>query len=174
MLRSCLKSLAYNLGYSVHCVRGLREMYCSSPDIRVVNAAIDAHDGERTLYTVEGPGVPDWAGGLASFDRTTVAKHEQYYPGLSGMIREEQVDCVTFDSVLKELSGDRLDVLQIDTEGADGFILSLFPFDRIRPAIVHFEIKHLDKAAQESAYDLLLKHGYHLARSGGEDMLAVQ
>jgi FkbM family methyltransferase len=154
-------------------VEGLRELYRGHPGIRIVNAAVDATTSERILYTVVGPAAPVWAGGLASFDRDTIVKHEHLCPGLSSMIHEEIVKCVPFESILADLPGDRLDVLQIDTEGADGLILALFPFERIRPAILHFEIKHLDKTAQEQAYDLLLKHGYRLARSGGEDMLAV-
>lgn len=154
-------------------VEGLRELYRDHPGIQIVNAAVDITAGERILYTVAGPDAPDWAGGLASFDRDTVVKHEHLCPGLSSMIQEETVRCLPFDILLAELPSDRLDILQIDTEGADGYILSLFPFERIRPAIVHFEIKHLDKAAQEQVYRLLLKFGYRLARSGGEDMVAV-
>jgi hypothetical protein len=71
------------------------------------------------------------------------------------------------------LSGDRLDLLQIDAEGADGYLLSLFPFDRVRPAIVQWEIKNMTRAEQEAALDLLCGHGYRICRSGGEDMLAV-
>jgi hypothetical protein len=44
---------------------------------------------------------------------------------------------------------------------------------QIRPAIVHYEIKHLDKRGQEEALERLLSFGYRVARSGGEDMLAV-
>jgi hypothetical protein len=68
---------------------------------------------------------------------------------------------------------DRLDLLQIDAEGADGFLLSLFPWARTKPAIVHWEIKNLTRAAQEAALDLVCGHGYRIARSGAEDMLAV-
>lgn len=153
--------------------QGLQQLYKDNPGIQIINAAVDAEQHQRSLYTVEGPNAPDWAGGLASFDRATVAKHAQWVPGLESMIREETIDCLTFDSILPRLPEGRLDVLQIDTEGADGFILSLFPFERMRPAIVHFEVKHLDKAEQETALNRLLGFGYRIARSGGEDMLAV-
>jgi len=155
-------------------VAGLRQLYADRPDIQVVQAALDAQAGQRTLYTVQGSNAPAWAGGLASFDRATVAKHETWCPGLSQMIHEEQVPCTPFAEVLQQLPGDRLDILQIDTEGADGFILSLFPFEKIQPAIVHFEIKHLSLPEQETVMNRLIAHGYKLARSGGEDMLAVK
>ena len=55
----------------------------------------------------------------------------------------------------------RFDLLQIDTEGAGAYILSLFPLDRIRPAIIQREVKHLTT------------HGYRIALSGDENMSAV-
>jgi hypothetical protein len=152
---------------------GLKSLYCENSGIRIVNAAVDTAPQQRSLYTVEGPNAPDWAGGLASFDRATVAKHSQWCPGLEAMIKEESIQCLTFDQILTDIPDGRIDILQIDTEGADGFILSLFPFDKIRPAIVHYEIKHLDKRVQEEAIERLLSFGYRVARSGGEDMLAV-
>ena len=51
------------------------------------------------------------------------------------MIASVPVECRTFDSVLALLPDASLDVLQIDVEGADGYLLSLFPFERLRPAI---------------------------------------
>jgi hypothetical protein len=68
----------------------------------------------------------------------------------------------------------RLDVLQIDAEGADGRILSSLPFDRLRPAIVHWEIKEMSKLEQEDALELLCSQGHLISRSGAEDMLAVR
>jgi hypothetical protein len=89
------------------------------------------------------------------------------------MIKEITVNCITFDDVMQKLASGPLDLLQIDAEGADGYILSLFPFDRVRPAIVHWESKNLTKRQQEEALDLLGRQGYRFARSGEEDMLAV-
>ena len=72
--------------------------------------------------------------------------------------------CVTFEDVMQKLSSGRLDLLQIDAEGADGYILSLFPFDRVRPAIVHWESKNLTRHQQEEALDILRRQGYRFAR----------
>ena len=152
----------------------LRALYAGNPRIEVLNAALDHQPDTRTLYTIaETPSTPTWAGGLASFDRVVIEKHADQIPGLAGMIREEAVPCVPFTSVLDRLATDRLDLLQIDTEGADGFILSLFPFARIKPAIVHWEVKHLTTRKREDAMDHLAAFGYRFAPSGGEDMLAV-
>jgi hypothetical protein len=53
-----------------------------------------------------------------------------------------QVNCLVFDDILDYLPENRLDLLQIDAEGADGYILSLFPFDRFKPAIIHWGTGH--------------------------------
>jgi hypothetical protein len=83
------------------------------------------------------------------------------------------VPCVSFDDVLGEL-GAVPDILQIDTEGADAFVLSLFPFERICPPIVHWEVKHLTTAQREEVLGRLSAFGYRFSPSGSEDMLAVK
>jgi FkbM family methyltransferase len=151
----------------------LRELYSRNGNILVLNAALDRSPGKRTLFTIESQHAPPWAGGLASFDRQTIVKHSELVPGLEEMIREETVQCICFEDVLKRLPSEKLDLLQIDTEGADAEILSLFPLDRIRPAIIHWEIKHLSKLQRESCLDRLAAYSYRFASSGGEDMMAV-
>ncbi len=151
----------------------LRELYAGAEGIVVLEAAIGAARGTRQLFTVECDDLPRWAGGMASFDRAHLLKHDYLFPGIADMIRELMVECVTFDDALSHLPARPLDLLQIDAEGADGHLLSLFPFGRVRPAIVHWESKNMSRAQQEAALDLVCGHGYRVARSGGEDMLAV-
>jgi len=151
----------------------LRELYSRNDRVIILQAALDRELGSRTLFTVESKTAPAWTGGLASFKRETIIKHSDLIPGLQGMIREETIDCITFDEVLRRLPSERIDLLQIDTEGADAYVLSLFPFDRVIPAIIHWEVKHLSKFQQEETLEMLYRRGYRLARSGAEDMLAV-
>ena len=110
----------------------------------------------------------------ASFERETIVKHSNLIPGLEGMIREETVSCIPFDDVLKRLPSERLDLLQIDTEGTDAYILSIFSFDRLLPAIIHWEVKHMIKTQREDCFDRLAGFSYRFAASGDEDMMAVQ
>jgi len=151
----------------------LRDLYRDNAGISILQAAVDQTRGSRTLYVVDSHGLPDWAGQLASFQREHIAKHAHLIPGIEDRIQTLEVECVTFLDVLDRLQTERLDILQIDAEGADGRLLSLFPFDRVKPAIIQWEIKNLSRAEQEAALELLCSHGYLVARSGGEDMLAV-
>jgi FkbM family methyltransferase len=152
----------------------LRELYRGNDRIVVLQAAVDRNAGRRSLFTVQSDSAPQWAGGMASFDRESIVKHSDLIPGLEEMIQEENVDCITFDDVLGNLRSDRLDLLQIDAEGADGYLLSLFPFGRVLPVIVHWEVKHLSIAQREECLDRLVSFGYRFALSGDEDMLAVR
>jgi FkbM family methyltransferase len=153
----------------------LRELYRENDRIVVLEAALDRQPGKRSLFTVDCDEFPKWAGGMASFDRTHIVRNSYLFPTFNAdtMISEIAVDCVSFDSVLEHVGSNRIDLLQIDAEGADGFVLSLFPFDRMQPAIIHWESKNMTKSQQEATLEMLRGHGYSFARSGKEDMLAV-
>ena len=152
----------------------LQELYVGNDRLTILQAAVDEKRGKRTLFTVESDSVPAWARGMASFQRDNIVKNSYLIPGVESMIKEITVNCITFDDVMEKIASADLDLLQIDAEGADGRILSLFPFSRVKPAIVHWESKNLHKQDQEEALDLLRGHGYRFARSGDEDMLAVR
>jgi FkbM family methyltransferase len=151
----------------------LRELYRGNDRIIILQAALDGKSGRRTLFTINSPNAPSWAGGLASFHRENIVKHSGLIPDLESVIREDSVDCVTFDKILEFMPNQQIDLLQIDTEGADGYILSLFPLDRVCPSIVHWEVKHLSTVQREECLKRLAKFGYRFAPSGEEDMLAV-
>jgi len=152
----------------------LRDLYRKNSDIVILQAALDSERKKRSLFIVDSGNAPRWAGGMASFDRAHIVKHEYLVPGLRDMVREILVDCIPFDDVISHLPSDRIDLLQIDAEGADGYILSLFPFERVRPAILHWERKNMTRKQQEGALDLVGRYGYRIAPSGDEDMLAMR
>lgn len=152
----------------------LRDLYCGNDRVVVLQAAIHRANGRRSLFTVESEHAPSWLGGLASFDRGHLAKHADLVPGLEEMISEEVVECVTFDEVLRLLPCERLDLLQIDTEGSDADVLDLFPLETLRPAIIHFEIAHLRKARREECLGRLAQYDYRFAPSGSQDMMALR
>jgi len=137
------------------------------------NAAVAESAGHLTLHTVDAEGLPAWCGGLASFSRDSIEKHEPLVPGLSRRIVSRQVPTVTFDEVLDALGAPELHVLQIDTEGFDAEVVGMFPFRRMRPAVVHFERKHLSPTALDRCLSRLSGFGYRFAYDGGEDMTAV-
>jgi FkbM family methyltransferase len=145
----------------------LRKLYRCNDRIIILQAALDRERGRRTFFTVESESAPAWTGMLASFQREHIVKHSRWAPGVESMIRERMVDCVTFDDILARMPDERLGLLQIDAEGADAYLLSLFPFDRVRPPILHQEIKHHTKVDNERCFQRLAGFGYRFALSGG-------
>ena len=150
----------------------LTENYKSQPQLRLMNAAIAEKPGSCTLYTLAGEGLPPWCEGMASFDRDVLLKHQYLISDLPSRIREEQVECVTFESMLPSDSSQEVDLLQVDTEGHDAQIIAMFPLERVKPSIIHFESKHIPKAELETCLERLADHRYVFARDGGEDMIA--
>jgi FkbM family methyltransferase len=152
----------------------LRQRYRGNERITIIQAALDDKCQRRAFFTVSSEAAPEWTAGLASFRREVILKHSSVIEGLETMIREEVVDCITFDEVLGKLPDERLDLLQIDAEGSDGYLLSLFPLDRIQPAIIHWEVSHLTKVERDVTFSRLAKYGYRFAPSGSADMIAVK
>jgi FkbM family methyltransferase len=152
----------------------LRTLYKDNDRVTIHQIAIDRKRGNRTLYAVDSSvlDIPQWAAGLASFDRSIVAKHEDQIPGLSTAIIEISVPCTTFDDILAGLPDEQVDFLQIDAEGADRLLLSMFPFHRLKPSIIHWETKHDTKQQKEETLSLLAGHGYRFA-AGDEDTTAI-
>jgi FkbM family methyltransferase len=152
----------------------LKILHAGNPHIQIVNAAIGRERGTAILYTVQGENLPEWCGGLASLSKESILKHRHLVPEIEDHLVAQEVNVMPFIDLFDSVGmKEQLDVLQIDAEGADGEILRLFPFNSSRPAIVHWEIKHLLKKEREDCLERLLNHGYHFASSGSEDMLAV-
>jgi FkbM family methyltransferase len=107
----------------------LRRLYEDNANIVILEAAVESERMTRTLYTMEGDTLPKWAGGMASLDREQILKQGYLFPGIERFIRELTGDCVPFgDIIAAHPDAKQLDLLQIDAEGADGRVLSLFPF----------------------------------------------
>jgi FkbM family methyltransferase len=126
------------------------------------NAAIDQQSGTRTMYCVP-PAIaelPPWTEQLASFNLGHLLKHEEQAPGLSEHIVRVQVPTLTFDALLDVCDLRSLDVLQIDAEGLDAQLLGWFPFGRLKPALLHYEIAHMTEAEHSETTGRLEGLGY--------------
>jgi FkbM family methyltransferase len=126
------------------------------------NAAIDRQSGTRTMYCVS-PSVaelPRWTEQLASFHLDHLLKHEVQAPGLSDHIISVQAPTLSFDALLDACDLRSLDVLQIDAEGLDAQLLAWFPFGRLKPALLHYEIAHMTVAEHLEVAGRLKGLGY--------------
>jgi FkbM family methyltransferase len=149
----------------------LQRTYADSPKLILRNVAVSDVRATRTLYSIrEGvAGLPEWAPQVASFDRAVVEAHRLRGPRGEPVIEEIEVECITLSDLLADV--ERIDLLQVDTEGYDARIIRMFDFERFRPDIVRFENKHLSRADHDSVVRRLLGYGYSVAVPG-EDTIA--
>lgn len=103
-----------------------------SDSIHTLCAAIDHQDGEKTLYKVAFSDAR-WATGLASFKKSVIQQSiasghmakmaEKEGVGLpdkeSDYIKKETIPCISPETLLQRYKIDKIDWLQIDTEGFD-------------------------------------------------------
>lgn len=97
-------------------------------------------------------------------------RHAYLVPNLETMIEAEQVRCTTFETLFNESGIKEVDLLQIDAEGFDAEILRLFNVPARKPAIVHFEHKHLSIGDHRGAIGMLVGQGYRLSVSESDTL----
>ena len=155
----------------------LCEVMRGNPRVELVNAAIDRKAGLRNFYSVPGgiAGMPDWAERLGSFDREHVLKHESRAPGLSRHIVTTTVRTLSFNDVLDRHGLRKLDLVQIDAEGMDAALLEWFPFEQIKPALLHYEVAHMSLCEHSAITMRLRGMGYRIFpnESATDDMAVL-
>jgi FkbM family methyltransferase len=125
--------------------------YAGNPRIRLVNAAVAESDGKATLY------VPS---SEASGEASLIAHHHSRFGSKKGGFREVVVPSLTVTSLVKQCKIEKLDILQLDTEGMDYQILNWFFAAGIEPSVINFESLHLGKKDRQACRDLLRGRGY--------------
>lgn len=147
----------------------LIENYKDEPQLIFENAAIAPHDGQTTLYVFkEGSNLPDHASMLASFNRNVLVSNGHNY---KGEIMELPVKALSLKSLLAQHRVQKIDLLQIDTEGYDFEIIKMLESSEIKPTILHFESGFLTEDQMNHCSELFKKWGYR-AITIGIDTLA--
>jgi len=138
--------------------------YADHPMITPLNIAIDKQDGIRILYRISPDigAVPDWCHGIASFNRDHVLSVTAKYPGIENYIIEEEVVCLSFASLIKSQKIDKIDFLQIDTEGYDYEIIKTIDFDLMPPQIIRYEDTALSRRVSINCVEYLIQKGYRV------------
>lgn len=137
--------------------------YRHHPRIILENVAVADHDGTAELFYIPesaDPSLPNWYDALATFRKDVLLKHSEFIPDISSRISSTEVPCLRFESICARNSVERIDLVQIDTEGYDYEVIKLIDLDRYRPKLLMFEHLHLSAADFEACLDRLRKHGY--------------
>ncbi len=148
----------------------LQRRYAHSPGIQLVRAAVDTQEGLRKMYVISDTNreLPDFTRAISSFLREHVLSFASIAPGLEKHIVEEEVPCHTLSRILTEAGLDRVDLLQIDTEGWDDKILMQVDLEILRPALIQFESSHLDSERLAACMVHLRKHDYGFGMEEGD------
>jgi FkbM family methyltransferase len=129
----------------------LMARYATNPKVSLINAAVAENDGVTKLY------VPD---SDASTKASLIAQHHRRFGSDAKEIREIEVPSVSVSSLVNRFHGERLHLLQVDTEGMDYQILKWFFNAGIEPDVLNFESLHLTKAERLASRQLLNAKGY--------------
>lgn len=137
--------------------------YRDFPKVKPVNVAL--HQTARSIELhrvdpVKGAHLGDWTRGIASVRQN----HHAISDVPSEVIISETVKCVTLTELLDQHQVRRVDLLQIDTEGYDREIIKMIDFQRIKPALIHFEHGLPDQVMSVAEFKdcagLLMDQGY--------------
>lgn len=156
----------------------------------IVNCAVGER-GAVSLFTVKqsywnsvkAPYAKTWPGyrapsGVASTSKAhVVAWVRRYLKGyrVDEVIQEVLVPSRPLGDVLEEQSfPTQIDVLQIDVEGNDDQVIYNSDLSKARPAVIHFETKHLSLEKEKALKNFLSRKGYATAQVGHGDCLAIR
>jgi FkbM family methyltransferase len=153
----------------------LHALYAERPGITLINAAVTADGAPARMHRVSADFAGDrrTLGALTTTRREVLAWHESEFPGLADHIETFEVHGVSPGALLRLFDGGRPDVVVVDTEGFDWAILELLAVERIMPAVVYFEHKHLSAAELRDSVTTLAGAGYELVVSA-QDVLATR
>ncbi len=142
----------------------LYERYGGHARVALEQVAIADRDGTRPFYhlreAARGEDLWQWYHALGSFERSVVLRHRSLIPDIDERLVETEIPTLTFASLCRKHDVDKVDLLQIDTEGYDYQILRGLDLSRWRPRLIVYEHHHLSGEDRASARNLLERAGY--------------
>lgn len=147
----------------------LKTNYATQPQLKFENVAISSEPATVAMYRVRA-GVPALNTGLASFNREHLVNckiPDEY-------IEIVHVSSVTLPSLLKKHSIEKVNLLQIDTEGYDFEIIKSAFNSGIYPDIINYEHRHIGRANKYHCKKMLDDLGYQFIEASFEDTIALR
>lgn len=161
----------------------LEPLYRNTNGITVLNAALDQVDGFKPIYKLAVSN-SRWATGLTSFNRKVlemavesgsvdIQARKEGVPlpeNKDDYISEEQVMCISTASLLKQYNIEKIDWLQIDTEGFDFEVIKMFRIEETKPTVISYENMHLSEEEKKNCIDHLTRNGYKIRHFDGNSV----
>jgi FkbM family methyltransferase len=141
----------------------LQKRYGENPAVILENAAITEQDGSVTMYVPSNEASP-----MASID----PNHYKRFGFSKDSLRNISVPSLAPKTLVAKHQIDKIDVLQIDTEGFDARLVCLFLNAGIKPSIINFESLHCEAADLSKVWEILNKSGYWWIK-GDQDTFVI-
>lgn len=158
----------------------LKKNYSNFTNVQFINKAIDIKKGKKKIYSVNPINYNyykkkfksedvSWLTVLASFEESHLINHGVK----SSHIQSTDVDCTTFNDLIRQYNFNKLDLLIIDTEGYDNILVKNFIEDtNLRPIII-FEWIHMQKDEAKNTIELLEANNYKFFKIN-KDLICIQ
>jgi hypothetical protein len=91
-----------------------------------------------------------------------------------GALKTITVPALTLESLLGKHRVERVDLLQIDTEGFDFEIIKMIDFQRMKPEIIHYENNFLNRRQKSECSRILGGQNYALLNLGIDTIAYLQ
>jgi FkbM family methyltransferase len=140
----------------------LVDNYRGAGGIAFENAALAEHDGRKCFYRLRETAdeLPFWYDKIGSLNLETILRHRPLIPNIDDYLLQEEVKCITFDTLVESHNVAKIDLIFIDTEGYDFNILKMIDLSRFRPKLIIYEQELLSPADKAAAHCLLRSYGY--------------
>lgn len=139
--------------------------------LKFIRCAIYNRNIKLKLFQLNDSGLgklPEWGQGLGSFSKDHLLKFE-------GLVEDdlefEYVDGFSFHTIVDRFALNRVDYLQVDTEGYDGEILKMIDFNTFQTKMIKFEIANMEQIEINEVVNKLSDLGFVLNKVKG-DMVA--
>lgn len=137
----------------------LKSNYQNNPNIKFINAAVSVSNEPIKLYRIKQNTLQeDWKNCFATVcqDRGDIGKMD---------LKDLEIltiPGITLSEVIKQNNLNKINLLQIDTEGYDYQIIKSIDFSLIKPEIIHYEHRHLKKTEIKKCHTLLESFNYKI------------
>jgi FkbM family methyltransferase len=149
----------------------LKENYQDIQNVHFENNAVSNNNFFQDFYSIiesTNAEIPKWYKGLSSFKLDTILSHKNRIPNLEKLIVKQNIQPITFQSILDKYRIKNLDILHIDNEGFDYEIIKTINFFDFCPAILLFESKHLSDTDYKTCLKSLRVHYKTIRRNKGD------
>lgn len=121
------------------------------------NSVINTYNGECQFYAVKDKKYSqDWATQISSLKLNFIKDHEQFLNSNEIEYEKLTLKCIKSEDIIQKYNITDIEFLKIDVEGFDYELIQDWPFDKIKPKYIQFELAHLDgKVNSKKKYFLM-------------------